>query len=56
MAANPSKEKIAAISRHSMRVGQPKTPLMSGESLPSIMVRGRWSKPDTVMRYIELYS
>lgn len=27
--------------------------LLLGASLPMIMARGRWSKPDTVMRYVE---
>ena len=36
-----------------MRVGAAQDLLLSGASMPMIMNRGRWSKPDTVMRYIE---
>ena len=53
-AANLPKEHIRNISGHSMRVGAAQDLLISGQSLPSIMVRGRWSKPDTAMRYLEL--
>lgn len=41
------------ISGHSIRVGAAQDLLLSGASLPMIMQRGRWSKADTVMRYIE---
>jgi len=41
------------ISGHSIRVGAAQDLLVSGASLPMIMQRGRWSKADTVMRYIE---
>ena len=44
---------IQQISGHSMRVGAAQDLLLSGASLPMIMNRGRWSKTDTVMRYIE---
>lgn len=44
---------VKQISGHSMRVGAAQDLLMSGASLPMIMNRGRWSKTDTVMRYIE---
>jgi integrase len=44
---------IQQISGHSMRVGAAQDLLVSGASLPMIMNRGRWSKTDTVMRYIE---
>lgn len=44
---------IKNISGHSMRVGAAQDLLTSGASLPIIMHRGRWSKADTVMRYIE---
>ena len=44
---------IQKISGHSMRVGAAQDLLLSGASLPMIMNRGRWSKTDTVMRYIE---
>lgn len=45
--------KIAGISGHSMRVGRAQDLLRQGATLPMIMHAGRWSKPDTVMRYIE---
>ncbi len=44
---------VENISGHSMRIGAAQDMLMSGASLPMIMQRGRWSKVDTVMRYIE---
>lgn len=46
-------EFIKHISGHSMRVGAAQDLLISGTSLPIIMNRGRWSKSDTVMRYLE---
>jgi integrase len=47
-------EKVAQhISGHSIRVGAAQDLLLSGASLPIIMARGRWTKPDTVMRYVE---
>ncbi|MDH6240315.1 site-specific recombinase XerD [Polynucleobacter sphagniphilus] len=47
------KEIINHISGHSMRVGAAQDLLKSGASIPAIMNRGRWSKTDTVMRYLE---
>jgi site-specific recombinase XerD len=47
------KEVIDQISGHSMRVGAAQDLLKSGASMPMIMNRGRWSKTDTVMRYLE---
>ena len=44
---------IEDISGHSMRVGAAQDLLNSGASMPIIMQRGRWSKTDTVMRYVE---
>ena len=44
---------IESISGHSMRVGAAQDLLNSGASMPVIMQRGRWSKTDTVMRYLE---
>ncbi len=41
------------ISGHSCRVGAAQDLLASGASLPIIMSKGRWSKTDTVMRYLE---
>jgi len=46
-------ETIDHISGHSMRVGAAQDLLKSGASMPTIMNRGRWSKTDTVMRYLE---
>lgn len=36
-----------------MRVGAAQDLLREGVSLPNIMNRGRWSKTDTVLRYVE---
>ena len=47
------KEVIDHISGHSMRVGAAQDLCKSGASMPMIMHRGRWSKADTVMRYLE---
>ena len=44
---------VKHISGHSMRVGAAQDLLKSGASLPMMMQRGRWSKADTVMRYLE---
>lgn len=44
---------VKHISGHSMRIGAAQDLLIAGASLPMIMQRGRWSKADTVMRYIE---
>jgi site-specific recombinase XerD len=44
---------IKNISGHSMRVGAAQDLMLSKASFPIIMHRGRWSKIDTVMRYIE---
>jgi site-specific recombinase XerD len=41
------------ISSHSTRVGAAQDLMSTGASLPIIMNRGRWSKTDTVMRYVE---
>lgn len=52
-AAGLDKLTIEGISGHSMRVGAALDLLNSGASMPIIMQRGRWSKTDTVMRYVE---
>ena len=52
-AAKLTKEVIDHISGHSMRVGAAQDLLKSGASMPMIMNKGRWSKTDTVMRYLE---
>lgn len=41
------------VSGHSMRVGAARDLLTSGADLARIMAAGRWSKTDTVMRYVE---
>lgn len=41
------------ISGHSLRIGSAQDMLKNGASLPMIMNKGRWSKVDTVMRYLE---
>jgi site-specific recombinase XerD len=51
--AGLSKDLINQISGHSLRVGHAQDMVNSGESLPMIMSKGRWSKTDTVMRYVE---
>jgi len=47
------KEIIGHISGHSMRVGAAQDPLVNGASLSQIMTMGRWTKVDTVMKYLE---
>ena len=44
---------VKNISGHSLRIGSAQDLAASGTSMPTIMIRGRWSKIDTVMRYIE---
>lgn len=44
---------VQRISGHSMRVGGAQDLLNSGASLPQIMVKGGWTKTDTVLRYVE---
>ena len=51
--AGLNESEIEGISGHSMRVGAAQDLLSSGASMPIIMQRGRWSKTDTVMRYLE---
>ena len=51
--ANLDCDTIKNISGHSMRVGAAQDLLREGASMPVIMNRGRWSKTDTVMRYVE---
>ena len=51
--ANLDEELIEKISGHSMRVGHAQDLVLSGASMPQIMSKGRWSKTDTVMRYVE---
>ena len=49
-----SEEIIKNISGHSFRVGGAQDLLASGAGLAALMNRGGWSKPETVMRYVEL--
>lgn len=51
--AGLDESEIEKISGHSMRVGAAQDLLNSGTNMPIIMQRGRWSKTDTVMRYVE---
>lgn len=51
--AHLSEESIKNISGHSMRVGAAQDMLVIRENLAKIMQRGRWSKTDTVIRYVE---
>jgi len=44
---------IDQISGHSIRVGAAQDLMKSGASMPMIMNKGRWSKMDTVMHYLE---
>ena len=44
---------VEHISGHSMRVGSAQDLMRSGASMPMLMKRGRWTKTDTVMRYVE---
>ena len=44
---------IKNISAHSTRVGAAQDLMLSGISMPIIMNRGRWSKIDTLMKYLE---
>jgi site-specific recombinase XerD len=48
-----SENVVKQISGHSLRVGGAQEMLKHGASLPQIMVKGGWSKTDTVVRYIE---
>jgi site-specific recombinase XerD len=51
--ANLDEMTVQKISGHSLRVGAAQDLALQGLSLPIIMTKGRWSKTDTVMRYIE---
>ncbi len=46
-------EFIHRLSAHSTRIGAAQDLLLTGASLPILMQRGRWSKAETVMRYVE---
>jgi len=49
-------ELITKISGHSFLVGAAQDLLASGASMPTIMHRGRWTKSDTVIRYLEYFT
>lgn len=51
-----AEEVKAKISGHSTRVGGAQDLLKNGANLVEIMNKGRWTKVDTVMRYLELAS
>ena len=51
--ANLDEKIVSSISGHSLRVGAAQDLLASGATMPIIMSKGRWTKPDTVMRYLE---
>jgi integrase len=44
---------VKNISGHSMRIGAAQDLMLSGTTMPVIMNKGRWTKIDTLMRYIE---
>jgi hypothetical protein len=44
---------VQRISGHSLRVGAAQDMVLSGATLPQIMIKGGWAKVDTVLRYIE---
>lgn len=44
---------VKKISGHSTRVGAAQDLVISGASMPVLLQKGRWSKTDTVMRYVE---
>ena len=54
--AGLSETVVEATSGHSMRVGGAQDLLTQGASPPQIMVKGGWTKADTVMRYVERIS
>lgn len=51
--ANVPKEQIERISGHSLRVGAAQDLMISGSTLPQILVQGRWSKTETAIRYLK---
>lgn len=44
---------VKKISGHSTRVGAAQDLVIAGVSMPLLIQKGRWSKTDTVMRYVE---
>lgn len=53
LAANIPIDQIKNISGHSIRADAAQNLVNSGVILPALMNRGRWSKPETAMRYAE---
>lgn len=51
--AKIDQEVINNISGHSIRVGAAQDLVHKGVSLPILMSKGRWTKPETAMRYVE---
>jgi site-specific recombinase XerD len=51
--ANVDKETLKKISGHSTRVGAAQNLLQSGANLAMILKKGRWTKIDTAMKYLE---
>ncbi|MDE1892481.1 MAG: tyrosine-type recombinase/integrase [Betaproteobacteria bacterium] len=51
--AKLNKETINKISGHSFRVGAARDLAQNGNDFPTLMSKGRWSKIDTVMKYIQ---
>jgi integrase len=51
--ANVDKETLKKISGHSTRVGAAQNLLQSGANLGMILKKGRWTKVDTAMKYLE---
>jgi hypothetical protein len=46
-------ENVKKISGHSIRIGAAQDLLKEGKTFPEIMLKGRWLKIETVMRYVE---
>jgi len=51
--ANLNKETVGRISGHSFRIGAARDLAQNGNDFPKLMSKGRWSKIDTVMKYIQ---
>ena len=45
-------EEVLGIRGHSMRVGAAQDLALSGATIPQLLLRGRWSKIDTLSRYV----
>ena len=51
--ANLSSGQLKKLSGHSMRVGAAQNLSLLGVNLPLLMAKGRWTKPETAIRYIK---